>query len=102
MSIDGFFFYLQKSVCIKSLQMIVIFPESPQIFAWSESQNPGWGGRTLNVEVIGMLVGNFFRFRFKALKISKLLVQYPKKNTNFTENVLETCHFYSIWKMSRP
>ena len=37
--------------------MIVIFPESPQTFTWSEKQNPGG---TLNVEVIGMLVGNFF------------------------------------------
>ena len=24
------------------------------------------------------------------------------KNTNFTENFLETSHFYSIWKTSRP
>ena len=24
------------------------------------------------------------------------------KNTNFTENVLETSHFYSIWKTRRP
>ena len=24
------------------------------------------------------------------------------KNTNFTENFLETSHFYSIWKKSRP
>ena len=24
------------------------------------------------------------------------------KNTNFTENILETSHFYSIWKTSRP
>ena len=24
------------------------------------------------------------------------------KNTNFTENFLETSHFYSIWKMSKP
>ena len=24
------------------------------------------------------------------------------KNTNFTEHFLETSHFYSIWKMSKP
>ena len=29
------------------------------------------------------------------------MAQYPK-NTNFTENFLETYHFYSIWKTSRP
>ena len=29
------------------------------------------------------------------------MAQYPK-NTNFTENFLETSHFYSIWKTSRP
>ena len=63
-------------------------------------------GDTRNVKVIGMLVGNIFGkpkkySDFKALKIPKLLAQYPK-NTNFTENVLETSHFCSIWKMSRP
>ena len=45
-------------VCIKFLQIIVIFPESPQNFTWGESQNPG--GSTLNVEVVGVLVGNVF------------------------------------------
>ena len=46
----------------------------------------GGGGRNLNVEVIGMLVGNFLEnpkkysdLDFKALKIPKLLAQYPKK-----------------------
>ena len=29
------------------------------------------------------------------------MAQYPKKY-KFTENVLETSHFYSIWKTSRP
>ena len=38
-------------VCIQFLQIIVIFPESPQTFTWGESQNPGRGG-TFNVEVI--------------------------------------------------
>ena len=52
-------FVIHKNlVCIKFLQIIVIFPESPQTFTWGESQNPGEGG-TLNVEVIGILVGLF-------------------------------------------
>ena len=54
---DSFAIY-KSLVCIKFLQIIVFFPESPQTFTWGESQNPG--GSTLNVEVIGMLVGNFF------------------------------------------
>ena len=45
-----------------------IFPESPQTFTWGESQNPGGGGGTFNVEVIGMLVGNVFG---KPLKIPR-------------------------------
>ena len=59
---------------------------------------PGGGGGTLNAEVIGMLVGTFLENPKK----------YPNcwgnilKNTNFTENFLETSHFYSIWKTSRP
>ena len=56
------------------------------------------GGGTLNAEVIGMLVRNVLENPKK----------YPNcwrnalKNTNFTENFLETSHFYSIWKMSKP
>ena len=44
MSIDGFFVIYKSLVCIKFLQIIVIFPESPQTFTWDESQNPGGGG----------------------------------------------------------
>ena len=55
-------FVICKSlVCIKFLQINVIFPEFPQTLNWGESQNPGGGGGTLNVEVIDMLVGNVFR-----------------------------------------
>ena len=46
-----------------------------------------------------MLNGNVFGKQKK--NKPKLLAQYPK-NTNFTENFLETSHFYSIWKTSRP
>ena len=53
---DSFVIY-KSLVCNKFLQIIVIFPESPQTFTWGKSQNPGGG--TLNVEVIGMLIGNF-------------------------------------------
>ena len=70
---DSFVIY-KVLACIKFLQIIVIFP--PQTFTWGESQNRGGGGRTLNAEVIGMLVGNVFG---KPLKIPKLLAQYPKK-----------------------
>ena len=77
------FFVIYKSlVCIKFLQIIVIFPESPQTFTWSESQNPG--GDTLNVEVIGMLVGNFLEnskkysdLDFKALKNTQIAGAIP-------------------------
>ena len=59
-------FVICKSlVCIKFLQIIVIFLECPQTFTWGERENPGGGG-TLNVEVIGMVVRNFF---WKTLKI---------------------------------
>ena len=54
-------------VCIKFLQVIVVFPESFQTFTWGESQNPGGG--ILNAEVIGMLVGNFF---WKTLKNTQI------------------------------
>ena len=47
---DSFVIY-KSLVCIQFLQIIVIFPESPQTFTWGESQNPGGGG-TFNVEVI--------------------------------------------------
>ena len=60
--LTDFFVIYKRSVCIKFLQIIVIFPESPQTFTWSESQNPGG---TLNVDVIGMLVGDVF---WKTLK----------------------------------
>ena len=57
---------------------------------------------TLDIEMIGMLVINFWEisekyaeFDFKHLKVPRLLVQYPK-NTEFTENFLETFRFYSI------
>ena len=60
---DSFVIY-KSLVCIKFLQIIVIFPESPQTFTWGESQNPGGG--TLNVEMIGMLVGNV---SWKTLKV---------------------------------
>ena len=78
---DSFVIY-KSLVCIKFLQIIVIFPESPQTFTWGGSQNPGGGG-TLNVEVIGMLVGNVLEnpkkySDFKALKIPKVLAEYPK------------------------
>ena len=46
---DSFVIY-KSLVCIQFLQIIVIFPESPQTFTWGESQNPGGG--TFNVEVI--------------------------------------------------
>ena len=55
---DSFVIY-KSLVCIKFLQIIVIFPESPQTFTWAESQNAGGGGN-LDVEVIGVFVGNFF------------------------------------------
>ena len=45
-------FVIHKSlVCIQFLQIIVIFPESPQTFTWGESQNPGGGG-TFKAEMI--------------------------------------------------
>ena len=37
---DSFVIY-KSLVCIQFLQIIVIFPESPQTFTWGESQNPG-------------------------------------------------------------
>ena len=40
---DSFVIY-KSLVCIQFLQIIVIFPESPQTFTWGESQNPGGGG----------------------------------------------------------
>ena len=40
---DSFVIY-KSLVCIQFLQIIVIFPESPQAFTWGESQNPGGGG----------------------------------------------------------
>ena len=40
---DSFVIY-KSLVCIKFLQIIVIFPECPQSFTWGESQNP-WEGR---------------------------------------------------------
>ena len=46
---DSFVIY-KSLVCIQFLQIIVIFPESPQTFTWGERQNPGGG--TFNVEVI--------------------------------------------------
>ena len=49
---DSFVIY-KCLVCIKFLQIIVIFPESPQTITWGESQNLGGGRVTLNVEVIG-------------------------------------------------
>ena len=57
-----------------------------------------WGGGTLNAEVIGMLVGNVLENPKKYLNCWRNTL----KNTNFTENFLETSHFYSIWKMSKP
>ena len=48
---DSFVIY-KSLVCIQFLQIIVIFPESPQTFTWGESQNRGGGGGTFNVEVI--------------------------------------------------
>ena len=39
LSNEGFCCHLQNLVCIKFLQMIVIFPESPQTFTWGGSQN---------------------------------------------------------------
>ena len=39
---DSFVIY-KSLVCIQFLQIIVIFPESPQTFTWGESQNPGGG-----------------------------------------------------------
>ena len=47
---DSFVIY-KSFVCIQFLQIIVIFPESPQNFTWGKTQNPGGGG-TFNVEVI--------------------------------------------------
>ena len=38
---DSFVIY-KSLVCIQFLQIIVIFPETPQTFTWGESQNP-WG-----------------------------------------------------------
>ena len=63
---DSFVMYTSL-VCIKFLQIIVIFPESCQTFTWVESQNPGGG--TLNAEVIGMLVENLF---WKTLKNTQI------------------------------
>ena len=51
---DSFVIY-KSLVCIKFLQINVIFPESPQTFTWGESQNPGGGGT-----LTGMLVRNIF------------------------------------------
>ena len=39
---DSFVIY-KSLVCVQFLQIIVIFPESPQTFTWGESQNPGRG-----------------------------------------------------------
>ena len=41
--LKGFVSY-KSLVCIKVLQIIVIFPESHQAFSWGESENPGGGG----------------------------------------------------------
>ena len=40
---DSFVIY-KSLVCIQFLQIIVIFPESPQTFTWGESQNSPRGG----------------------------------------------------------
>ena len=40
---DSFVIY-KSLVCIQLLQIIVIFPESPQTFTWGERQNPRGGG----------------------------------------------------------
>ena len=58
----------------------------------------GGGGGTLNAEVIGMLVGNVLENPKKYPNCWRNILKY----TNFTENFLETSHFYSIWKTSRP
>ena len=39
---DSFVIY-KSLVCVQFLQIIVIFPESPQTFTWGESQNPEGG-----------------------------------------------------------
>ena len=52
---DSFVIY-KGIVCIKFLQIIVIFPESPQTGVEAKTR----GGGTLKVEVIGTLVGNIF------------------------------------------
>ena len=43
---DSFVIY-KSLVCVQFLQIIVIFPESPQTFTWGESQNPEGGGALL-------------------------------------------------------
>ena len=68
---DSFVIY-KKLVCFKFLQIIVIFPESPQTFTWVESQNPGGGDSLCRSDRYAR------RKRFwKTLKNTQILILKP-------------------------